>query len=83
MPIVQKLVDKRLIDRNLRNGLLNVDEYQKTLNGLVDCSDNIYNPESEDCDPVTVDPVTQTAAITEIESSNQLSPHPTVQQASS
>jgi hypothetical protein len=41
MSMFDKLIDKRLIDRNLRKGIINLDEYQAALNRLVDCSDNI------------------------------------------
>ena len=47
MAIAEKLIDKRLIDRYTRKGLLDPKEYQRVLNKLPDRSDNIWKPDSE------------------------------------
>lgn len=39
--------DVRLVDRFLDSGILSQEEYQKFLESLPDCSDNIAPPEDE------------------------------------
>ena len=50
MPIVEKLIDKRLIDRNLRKGLINPEQYQALLDELTDCSHNVLTAADENCE---------------------------------
>ena len=50
MSTSEKLIDKRLVDRNLRKGLINLEEYQAMLEKLPDCTDNILKelPENDE-----------------------------------
>jgi len=43
----ENLIDKRLIDRNLRKGLINPEQYQQLLDRLVDCSDKVLTTNDE------------------------------------
>jgi hypothetical protein len=45
MSISEKLIDKRIVARNIKKGLIQSDEYQQLLSELPDRSDNIYKPE--------------------------------------
>lgn len=51
-----KLIDKRLIDRYVRKGLLDPAEYERILSKLPDCSDKIWQPAPELApEPVTTE----------------------------
>lgn len=69
MSMFDKLIDKRLIDRNLRKGIINLDEYQAALNKLVDCSDNILKDTPESCEESESEDAAEeaTVAVTELQ----------------
>lgn len=45
-----KKFDKRNIERNIKNGVITLKDYQAYLAKLPDVSDKIYNPEEEELD---------------------------------
>jgi hypothetical protein len=65
----EKLIDKRLIDRNLRKGIINLDEYHAALNELVDCSDNIQRETPEACEEERSHESAEGATVAEMQSS--------------
>jgi hypothetical protein len=70
MSTVEKLIDKRLIDRNLRKGLINLEEYRASLDRLVDRSDNILNEGPEGCQEPENSETSPAAAVPEMQPAN-------------
>jgi len=57
MAISEKLIDKRVVARNIKKGVIGSDDYQQFLSDLPDREDNVYKPEEvEEEEASTIQP---------------------------
>lgn len=79
MAISEKLIDKRVVARNIKKGVISNDEYQRLLCELPDREDNIYKPEEaeeqEDFQQ-RPDDVSTEIKTTEVSTTQIISPEP-------